>query len=76
MILRQFLHTDPAIAALYIAGCGARSAGIVVDPVDAPEVYLRRATELGMSIRYVADTHVHTPVIRCDDASRYPAGSA
>jgi glyoxylase-like metal-dependent hydrolase (beta-lactamase superfamily II) len=59
MILRQFLHTDPVVAASYIIGCGGKSACVVVDPVDAPERYLRAATDLGMTIRYVVDTHVH-----------------
>jgi glyoxylase-like metal-dependent hydrolase (beta-lactamase superfamily II) len=59
MILRQYLHTDPAVAASYIVGCGGKSAAIVVDPVDPPDVYMRRAADLGVSIRYVVDTHVH-----------------
>jgi len=59
MILRQFLYTEPVVAASYIIGCGGRSACVVVDPVDAPEKYLRVAADLGMTIRYVVDTHVH-----------------
>ena len=59
MILRQFLHTDPVIAASYIVGCGGKSAAVVVDPVDAPEHYMSAAANLGMAIRYVVDTHVH-----------------
>jgi hydroxyacylglutathione hydrolase len=59
MIVRQFLHTNPVIAASYIIGCGGKSAGIVVDPVDAPDVCMQRASELGLSIRFVVDTHVH-----------------
>jgi glyoxylase-like metal-dependent hydrolase (beta-lactamase superfamily II) len=59
MILRQFLHVDPVIAASYIVGCGGRGTCVVVDPVDEPEVYVRRASELGMAIRFVVDTHVH-----------------
>ena len=59
MILRQFLHTDPAVAVSYLVGCGGRAAAAVVDPVAAPDVYLREAAAGGMSIRYVVDTHVH-----------------
>ena len=59
MILRQFLHVDPVIAASYIVGCGGKATCVVVDPVDEPEVYVRRASELGMAIRFVVDTHVH-----------------
>lgn len=59
MILRQFLHTDPVIAASYLVGCGGKSASIVIDPVDDPERYLQSSDDLGMKIRYVVDTHVH-----------------
>ena len=43
MILRQFLHVDPVIAASYIVGCGGKATCVVVAPVDEPEVYVRRA---------------------------------
>ena len=59
MILRQFLHTDPVVAASYIVGCGGKGVGAVIDPVDTPEHYLGAAEQLGMKIRYVIDTHVH-----------------
>ncbi|MGH7619881.1 MAG: MBL fold metallo-hydrolase [Gemmatimonadaceae bacterium] len=75
MILRQFLHTDPVIAASYIVGCGGKSASIVVDPVDGPDVYMRRASELGMSIRYVVDTHVHADHISTGRALADAAGA-
>jgi glyoxylase-like metal-dependent hydrolase (beta-lactamase superfamily II) len=59
MIVRHYLHTDPAVAISYLFGCGGQAAGAVVDPVEAPEFYLREAEELGLHIRYVVDTHVH-----------------
>jgi glyoxylase-like metal-dependent hydrolase (beta-lactamase superfamily II) len=59
MILRQYLHTDPAIAASYLFGCAGHSAGAVVDPVGEPEPYLDAAAALGLRVRYVIDTHVH-----------------
>jgi glyoxylase-like metal-dependent hydrolase (beta-lactamase superfamily II) len=59
MILRQFLHTEPIVAASYIVGCGGKSACVVVDPVLAPGEYMQAAAALGMTIRYVVDTHVH-----------------
>jgi hydroxyacylglutathione hydrolase len=43
MILRQYLHTDPEIAASYLFGCGGHAAGKVVDPVGEPERYLEAA---------------------------------
>jgi hydroxyacylglutathione hydrolase len=59
MILRQYLHTDPVIAASYLFGCGGHAAGAVVDPVGAPEDYLDAAAAVGLRLRYVIDTHVH-----------------
>ena len=59
MILRQTLHTSPAVASSYLFGCGSRGVGVVVDPVADPQFYLDSASELGLQIRYVIDTHVH-----------------
>jgi glyoxylase-like metal-dependent hydrolase (beta-lactamase superfamily II) len=59
MILRQTLHTSPAIASSYLFGCGSKGVGVVVDPVAKPQFYLNSASELGMQVRYVIDTHVH-----------------
>lgn len=59
MILRQYLHTEPVIAASYLFGCGGKGRGAVVDPVDDPEIYLRDSEALGLPIMYVIDTHVH-----------------
>ncbi len=59
MILRQTLHTNPAIASSYLFGCGSKGVGVVVDPVAKPQFYLESASELGMQVRYVIDTHVH-----------------
>lgn len=59
MILRPYLHTDPAVAISYLFGCGGEAAGAVVDPVESPDFYLREAKALGLAIRYVLDTHIH-----------------
>ena len=59
MILRQFLHTEPTVAASYIVGCGGKSSCVVVDPVESAEFYRDEADRLGMAIRYIVDTHVH-----------------
>lgn len=59
MILRQYLHTDPVIAASYLFGCGGHAAGAVVDPVGEPDRYLQAAAAVGLRLRYVIDTHVH-----------------
>jgi hydroxyacylglutathione hydrolase len=59
MILRQYLHVQPVVAASYLFGCGGRQAGAVVDPVEPPAFYLEAAADAGLRIRYVIDTHVH-----------------
>jgi glyoxylase-like metal-dependent hydrolase (beta-lactamase superfamily II) len=59
MIFRQYLHTEPVIAASYLLGCGGKGLGAVVDPIDDPEMYVRESEALGLPLRYVIDTHVH-----------------
>lgn len=59
MILRQFLHTEPVVAASYLLGCGGRGVGVVTDPVEPPSVYLTAARDLGLRLACVIDTHVH-----------------
>ncbi|HEX6309768.1 MAG TPA: MBL fold metallo-hydrolase [Longimicrobiales bacterium] len=59
MILRQYLHQEPVIAASYLFGCGGRGIGAVVDPVEDIATYVADAERLGLPIRYVIDTHVH-----------------
>ncbi len=59
MILRQFLHTSPAVAASYLLGCGGKEKCVVVDAVAEPQFYLDAAAELAMHIDWVIDTHVH-----------------
>jgi glyoxylase-like metal-dependent hydrolase (beta-lactamase superfamily II) len=59
MIFRQYLHQDPVIAVSYLLGCAGKGAGVVVDPVDDIESYIRDSAELGVPLRYVIDTHVH-----------------
>jgi hydroxyacylglutathione hydrolase len=75
VILRQYLHTSPAVAASYIVGCGGKSAAMIIDPVDAPEDYLERAADLGLSIRYVIDTHVHADHLSTGPALARAAGA-
>ncbi len=70
MILRQYLHTDPVIAASYLLGCTGHAAGAVVDPVGEPEHYLKAADAAGLRLRYVVDTP-STPTIRRRDG-RWP----
>ncbi len=59
MIVRQFLHREPVIAASYLFGCGSKHAACVVDPVESVEFYRDAAAALDMEIRCVVDTHAH-----------------
>ncbi|HUF68978.1 MAG TPA: MBL fold metallo-hydrolase [Longimicrobiales bacterium] len=59
MILRQYLDTEPVVTASYLFGCGGKGIGAVVDPTEDIARYVRDAELLGLSIRYVIDTHVH-----------------
>ena len=59
MILRQYLDTEPVVAASYLFGCGGKAVGAVVDPTGDIDRYLHDAEMFGMAIRYVVDTHVH-----------------
>ena len=59
MIVRQFLHTDPVVAASYFIGCAGKQAAMVIDPVGESAPYVRIAAETNTRIRYVVDTHVH-----------------
>jgi hydroxyacylglutathione hydrolase len=59
MILRQFLHLQPTVAASYLFGCGGKQIGAVVDPIEPPDFYLDAAVALGLRLHYVIDTHVH-----------------
>lgn len=72
MILRQFLHTDP-VAISYLLGCGGKASGAVVDPVGDVSRYLEAATQTGMRILYVIDTHIHADHV---SSGRALAGAA
>jgi glyoxylase-like metal-dependent hydrolase (beta-lactamase superfamily II) len=76
MIVRHYLHTDPAVAISYLFGCGGKAAGVVVDPVDEPAFYLREAEALGLVIRHVVDTHVHADHVSTGRALAEAAGAA
>jgi glyoxylase-like metal-dependent hydrolase (beta-lactamase superfamily II) len=75
MILRQYLHTDPVIAASYLFGCGGRAIGAVVDPVASPEEYLADADSVGLRVAYVIDTHVHADHVSTGPALAETAGA-
>ncbi len=44
----------------YVVGCEQTRAGMIVDPhLDQIDRYLARATDLGIRIHYIAETHTH-----------------
>ena len=51
MILRQYVHTEPVIAASYLLGCGGRKLGTMVDdiPPALPGAAATRAANLGIA---------------------------
>lgn len=75
MILRQFLDTDPVVAASYLVGCGGRGVSAVVDPIGSPDRYLAAAAALGMRIAHVVDTHVHADHVSAWAALTEAAGA-
>lgn len=75
MILRQFLHTDPAVAISYLFGCGGKQAGAVVDPIESPEFYVTAAEATGLRIQYVIDTHLHADHLSTGRALAAAAGA-
>ncbi len=74
MILRQFLHSDP-VAISYLAGCGGKASGAVIDPVGNPQFYLDAAAKAGMRILYVIDTHIHADHVSAGRALATTAGA-
>ena len=75
MIVRHYLHRDP-IAISYLFGCGGQAAGAVVDPVAEPAFYVHEADAVGLTIRYVIDTHLHADHVSTGRALAAAAGAA
>jgi glyoxylase-like metal-dependent hydrolase (beta-lactamase superfamily II) len=75
MVLRQFLYTDPTVAASYLVGCGGKGLAAIVDPVGEPSRYLDAAAGHGMRISYVVDTHIHADHLSTGRALASEAGA-
>lgn len=58
MLLERF-YDDKLAQASYMIGCQATGEALIVDPNRDVESYLRAARDEGMTIRYVAETHIH-----------------
>ncbi len=76
MIVRHYLHTDPAVAISYLFGCGGKAMGAVVDPIADHDFYLREADALGLKIRFVVETHLHADHVSTGRALAEAAGAA
>ena len=72
MILRQFLHTEPVIAASYLVGCGGKGVAAVVDPVADPE--LATSAEDGARALFESACRLRALPITCSCCrARFPA---
>lgn len=58
MIVRQYLHQQPIVAASYLIACGGNGVAAVIDAVDEPDGYLRAAEQSGARGRFVIDSRV------------------
>lgn len=58
MFRRTYLHHAP-VAISYLFGCAGQGQAAVIDPVLPSQHYLDEASALGVSIKYVIDTHLH-----------------
>lgn len=58
MFFRQFLHEERACLS-YLIGCQTKGVCAVVDPQGAPERYIREASQHGMAISHILETHIH-----------------
>ena len=75
MVLRQYLQTEPAVAASYLVGCAGKGKAIVVDPVAPIERYTADASSFGVTIEYVIDTHLHADHVSAARALSHATGA-
>jgi glyoxylase-like metal-dependent hydrolase (beta-lactamase superfamily II) len=58
MFFRQLLHEERACLSYFI-GCPTKGVCAVVDPQGPPDRYIREASQHGMIISHILETHVH-----------------
>ncbi len=58
MIVKQ-LPVGPIQTNCYIVGCQETKEGVVIDPGDEAELILAEVKELGLTIKYILNTHAH-----------------
>ncbi|CAN5918805.1 MBL fold metallo-hydrolase [soil metagenome] len=62
MLLKRF-YDDNLAQASYLVGCAATGEAIVIDPNRDVEQYVRAASEEGMRITRVTETHIHADFV-------------
>ncbi|MCB0155923.1 MAG: MBL fold metallo-hydrolase, partial [Anaerolineae bacterium] len=58
MLVKQ-LPVGPIQTNCYIAGCEKTKEGVVIDPGDEADRILAVVKELGLTIKYILNTHAH-----------------
>jgi glyoxylase-like metal-dependent hydrolase (beta-lactamase superfamily II) len=58
MFFRQFLHEERACLS-YMIGCPTKGLCAVVDPQGEAERYIHQASQHGMTISHILETHIH-----------------
>ena len=58
MLVEQML-VGPMAVFSYIVGCEKKKEGLVIDPAGSENKILSRADDMGLTIRYVVNTHGH-----------------
>ncbi|HEY0673846.1 MAG TPA: hypothetical protein VGD27_16330 [Longimicrobiales bacterium] len=70
MVVRQYLQTEPVVAASYRLGCAGKALAAVVDPIRPVDRYLRddkASSTIGFERRY---NSVHADQIRARNVGR------
>lgn len=67
MIVKQ-LSVGPIQTNCYIAGCETTKEGVVIDPGDEGERILAEVAALGLTIKYILNTHAHFDHIMANKA--------
>jgi len=62
MLLKRFYDTKLAQAS-YLIGCAATGEAIIVDPNRDVEQYIRAASDEGVKISHVTETHIHADFV-------------
>ncbi|MFC0521999.1 rhodanese-like domain-containing protein [Pontibacillus salicampi] len=62
-MLLKYFYDERLAQASYMVGCQATGEALVVDPSRDIQAYLDTAQKEGLTIRYVAETHIHADFV-------------